>query len=296
MFQYAYVLMNLVRQFTKSGQTIRILSIVTMSSAEPASRFTGRAENYVRFRPGYPDAVIELLRAEAGWSEQAAVADIGAGTGISSELFLRHGNRVWAVEPNAEMRAQAETLCERYPQLEIVEGTAEATTLPDRSADFVVAATAFHWFNADACRPEFLRILKPQSQTVLFWNVRESETSPFLKAYEDLLMRFGTDYKARWGNERKDIDGRIARFFGGSGCYRASFPNPQRLDLDALKGRLMSASYAPQPSDPNHTPMMEELGRIFIRFAENGLVTIENQTMVYWGRLQGAHAGSLPPV
>src|SRR5579883_38615 len=110
------------------------------TSADTAGRFTGRAGNYARFRPGYPDAVIDLLRREAGWSEQSAVADIGAGTGKSSELFLRHGNRVWAVEPNAEMRTAVEGLSARYPHLEVVDGTAEATTLQDSCADFVVAA------------------------------------------------------------------------------------------------------------------------------------------------------------
>src|SRR5215475_8725050 len=89
--------------FMKRSQRPTYIGFMT-TPADTAARFTGRAENYARFRPGYPDAVIDLLRAEAGWSEQSAVADIGAGTGMSSELFLRNGNRVWAVEPNADMR------------------------------------------------------------------------------------------------------------------------------------------------------------------------------------------------
>src|SRR5262249_42697576 len=164
-------------------------------------RFTGRAKNYARFRPGYPDAVIDLLREEAGWSPNAVVADIGAGTGISSELFLRHGNRVWAVEPNAEMRATAELLRARYPDFAILAASAENTTLPAECADFVVAATAFHWFDGEGCRSEFLRILKPAGQVALLWNSRDSELSPFLQAYEEMLQRFGTDYGIRWGKE-----------------------------------------------------------------------------------------------
>jgi SAM-dependent methyltransferase len=248
-----------------------------------AGRFTGRAGNYARFRPGYPDAVIDLLRRQAGWSEHSTVADIGAGTGLSSELFLRHGNRVWAVEPNAEMREAAGALRQPYPRLELVDAAAEAIGLPDACADFVVAATAFHWFDADRCRTEFTRILKPAGQVVLIWNLRQSETSPFLEAYENLLLRFGVDYKQRWGNERKDIDGRIASFFGGSGCRKESFPNPQHLDLDGLAGRLLSASYAPLPGHPNHEPMMKTLVEVFDRFADDGVVTMEYQTIVYWG-------------
>ncbi|HKE27095.1 MAG TPA: class I SAM-dependent methyltransferase [Bryobacteraceae bacterium] len=255
------------------------------TSSEAASRFTGRAQNYARFRPGYPDAVIHLLQAEAGWSPQAVVADIGAGTGLSSELFLRHGNRVIAVEPNAEMRAAAEQLRARYGCLTVVDGRAEATTLPDASAGFVVAGTAFHWFDSDACRAEFRRIIQPRGWVVLLWNIRQSETSPFLKAYEELLLRFGTDYKKQWGNERKGIDGRITHFFGEGGFHQASFPNPQQLDFDGVAGRLLSASYAPLPGHPNHEPMMRALRSLYEEFAGDGLVTIDYRTTVYWGLL-----------
>jgi SAM-dependent methyltransferase len=252
-------------------------------SGRADGRFTGRAENYARFRPGYPDAVIALLRDHAGWSEDSAAADIGAGTGISSELFLRHGNRVWAIEPNAEMRAAAELLCDRYPRLEVLPGTAENTGLPDACADFVVAATAFHWFDSDACRVEFSRIAKPHGQVVLMWNKRRTE-SPFLTEYEKLLMRFGTDYKERWGDQRQGVGGTASRFFG-EGNYRAeSMPNLQRLDREGLAGRLLSSSYAPLPGHPNHEPMLDALNELFDRFAKDGVVTMEYETAVYWGR------------
>ena len=70
-------------------------------------RFSGRGSFYARYRPGYANDVIHILRQHAGWTPEAVVADIGAGTGISSELFLRNGNTVWAVEPNADMLRHA---------------------------------------------------------------------------------------------------------------------------------------------------------------------------------------------
>ena len=246
-------------------------------------RFTGRAKNYARFRPGYPDAVISLLRDEADWSEDRAVADIGAGTGISSELYLRHGNRVWAVEPNREMRAAAETLCDHYPRLEVLPGTAENTGLPDACADFVVAATAFHWFDSDACRVEFSRIAKPHGQVVLMWNKRQTG-SPFLTEYEGLIMRFGTDYKDRWGGQRQGVAGVASRFFGEGNYHTARMPNLQHLDREGLAGRLLSSSYSPLPGHPNHEPMLEALGELFHCFARDGVVTLEYETVVYWGR------------
>lgn len=249
-----------------------------------AGRFTGRSENYSRYRPGYPDAVVRLLQAEAGWTCDSNVADIGAGTGISAELFLRHGNRVWAVEPNADMRAAAASLSERFPRLEIVDGSAEATGLPAACADFAVAATAFHWFDVDGSRAEFLRILKPEGRAVLMWNKRDAAKSPFLQGYEELLQRFGTDYEVRWGRERHNLPEKLARFFGPEGCRNAVFDNPQPLDLDGLVGRLLSASYAPMPGHPAHEPMVAAIGALFEKHQQDGLVVIEYDLSVYWGR------------
>jgi SAM-dependent methyltransferase len=254
------------------------------TTLDSTSRFSGRAGVYARYRPGYPDKIIDLLRAEAGWSEEATVADIGAGTGLSSELFLRHGNRVWAVEPNAEMRAEAEALRESYPGFLVGAGTAEATTLPDAFADFAVSGQAFHWFDANACRPEFLRILKPQGLVVLMWNKRLTDGSAFLAAYEELLEQFGTDYKEHWGSERRDLAALVTPFFGESGFRTASFGHQRHLDLVELTGGMLSASYAPLPGHPNHDPMIAALGELFSRFAHDGRVTIEYQSTVYWGR------------
>jgi SAM-dependent methyltransferase len=254
-------------------------------------RFSGRAENYARYRPGYPSAIVELLRAEAGWSEEAAVADIGAGTGISSEFFLRYGNRVWAVEPNADMRAQTEALRTAFPQLQVVDGTAEATALPDGCVDFVVCAQAFHWFNAETCRTEFLRILKPSGQVVLMWNQRQSDSSPFLAAYEELLQRYGTDYKVNWGTDRRDLGALVAPFFGEGGFRAASFRSERPLDREGLTGAVLSASYAPLPGHPNYEPMIAALGAIFDRFAQDGKATFEFKTAVFWGRPTAVEPG-----
>jgi ubiquinone/menaquinone biosynthesis C-methylase UbiE len=255
-----------------------------------SGRFTGRAENYARYRPGYPDAIIDLLRNKAGWREEAEVADIGAGTGISSELFLRHGNRVWAVEPNADMRSQTENLCACFPGLQVIAGTAESTTLPDACADFAVSGQAFHWFDVPSCRPEFLRILKPQGQAVLMWNKRQVDSSPFLAAYEDVLLRYGTDYRDHWGSDRRDLAALVTPFFGEDGFRTSSFRSDRHLDLEGLIGAVLSASYAPLPGHPNHDPMIAALGDLFSRFAHDGNVSIEFQTVVYWGRPAAGNA------
>src|SRR5688572_15000399 len=151
------------------------------------SRFSSRVENYIKFRPGYPKEVIDILKTDCGLTESSKVADIGSGTGILSELFLKNGNRVFGVEPNEPMRTAAERLLSAFPEFVSVDGSAEATRLEAGSMDFVAAGQAFHWFDRDAAKTEFKRILKPEGWVVLIWNERSIDSTPFLREYEKLL-------------------------------------------------------------------------------------------------------------
>jgi SAM-dependent methyltransferase len=248
----------------------------------PASeqRFSDRVENYVRYRPGYPQEIITMLQREVGLTPHTIVADVGSGTGISAELFLRFGCNVHAVEPNREMREAAERLLSRYPNFHSVNGNAHATTLPDQSVDIVVAAQSFHWFNTPETRAEFTRILKPGGHVVLIWNERKLDATPFLRAYEQLLLNFATDYtKVRHENINA---GELNRFFIGP-HVTYTFPNEQRFDFDGLKGRLLSSSYAPAEGQPRHDEMIAELRRIFDAHQASGQVCFEYDTRVHVG-------------
>src|SRR5687768_9631235 len=146
------------------------------AGVDPTRRFSNRVEDYVRYRPGYPLQVLDFLRGSGALADRSVVADVGSGTGISSELFLRDGHTVYGVEPNAEMRAAAEAqLVQRFSRFHSVDGRAEGTTLADGSVDLVVAAQAFHWFqDLDFVRCEFGRILRPGGRVVLLWNTRKT--------------------------------------------------------------------------------------------------------------------------
>jgi SAM-dependent methyltransferase len=247
-----------------------------------AARFDARVSNYAAHRPGYPPGVVEFLRDELKLAPTSAVADVGSGTGILTELLLREGCRVFAVEPNDAMRAAAESALRGYPNFVSVRGTAEATTLDDASVDFVTAAQAFHWFDAAAARAESRRVLRPGGWAVLVWNNRRLDATPFLRDYESLLRRFGTDYAqvaATYADESK-----LRQFFAGRYGAR-SFDNFQLFDFEGLKGRLLSASYVPLAGQPAHEPMLAELRRVFDAHQTGGRVRVEYDTDVYFGRL-----------
>jgi SAM-dependent methyltransferase len=247
-------------------------------------RFSNRVEDYVRYRPRYPAEVIDILATEAGLQPAAIVADIGSGTGFSAELFLRNGNRVIGVEPNRQMRLAAEDLLASYANFRSVDASAEATTLADGSVDFVIAGQAFHWFDRTAALREFARILRSGGKVALMWNVRRLDSTPFLRAYDELLTRLGTDYLTARCEGMEDQT--IGEFFGPSYLKRSIY-NFQDFDFAGLRGRLLSSSYVPAAGEPNHAEILAGLREVFDAHAVEGRVRLEYDTQVYFGSLGG---------
>lgn len=253
-----------------------------MSLQDATQRFSSRVDNYARYRPGYPPEVMDLLRSECGLTPDSVIADVASGTGIFTRMLLENGNSVFGVEPNAKMRKAGEEYLEEFAQFTSVDGTAEATTLPDYSADVVTAAQAAHWFDCEKARREFLRVLKSRGWCVLLWNERQLDSTPFLRAYESLLLEYGTDHE----KVRHEITtARIDEFFGAPGFREQVFPSRQEFDYPALEGRLLSSSYAPQLDDPKCPLMLRELKKVFEACQVNGKVAFEYNTRVFYGRL-----------
>lgn len=265
------------------------MSLDHSGSLHSTERFSARVENYVKYRPSYPDAVIGFLRDAVGLKPQHRIADIGSGTGISTELFLKNGNTVYAVEPNRDMREAAERLLKAYPDFHSVAGTAEATTLPASTMDVAVAAQAFHWFDRPKAAAEFRRILKPDGVAVLIWNVRRTDATPFLIEYEKLLLTFGTDYQAV---RHENIDAAALHEFFGALYSSQTFPFAQSLDYTGLRGRLESSSYVPASGQPQYAEMIAALERLFNTHQENSAVRVEYDTVVYHGKVSSVRASN----
>ena len=254
------------------------------SSLDSTRRFSPRVADYIKYRPGYPPQVVQACRDSMGLTPAWVVADIGSGTGISTEPFLANGNTVYAVEPNPDMRAAAEQLLStRYPNFRSVSGTAEATTLVDESVDLVIAAQAFHWFDKAAASREFKRVLRPGGRVAIVWNDRKTDTSPLLEGYDRLLRTLGTDYKQVSKTTTSVND--LREVFGAE-FRKVAFPNEQRFDFEGFRGRAMSASYSPMPGHAAHEAFITGLKRLFDAHQRDGQVVFEYETEVFFGRVK----------
>jgi SAM-dependent methyltransferase len=248
-----------------------------------AERFTDRVADYERYRPGYPDALVQRLRDAGALPPRADVADVGSGTGISTALFLEAGCTVFAIEPNAAMRAACEARFGDRREFHSIDAIAEATTLADASVDLVAAGTAFHWFDRARVRIEFARIARPGGHVALFWNTRNLD-SPFMRELEAVLRARIAEYAAANPRERwneKDL----REFFGAGWIEHATLPNAQALDLDGLLGRVASSSYTPRDGDPARAALFDDLRALFERHAQSGRVAMLYDTHLTLGRL-----------
>lgn len=239
-------------------------------------RFSDRVDNYVKYRPTYPAALIDFLQQRAGLTSDTVIADIGSGTGILTELFLKRGFTVYAVEPNEKMRVAAEEQLKRYPNFTSVNGTGEETGLPDASVHLITVAQAFHWMDPVRTRREFERILLRGGHMAILWNLRTLD-SEFDRGYEEVKATFGRDYH----EIRKAHEPELEEFMKPEGLEVYYFRHRQQLGFEGLKGQVLSSSYMPQPGEGRYEEMMAVLRELFEKNERDGEVTVTYETKLY---------------
>ena len=249
---------------------------------DSTQRFSSRVADYVKYRPRYPHEAFQFLREACGLVPGIRVADLGSGTGILTAQLLEAGLRVWAVEPNHEMRSAAEQLLGGRPGFTSVVGTAEATTLAPHSVEWVTAGQAFHWFDPEKTRREALRVLVAGGQVGLLWNERADDPVPLLADYEALLRRYAPEYDQV--RSLRAYGPTMQRFFGREPECR-TFANQQVFDFEGLKGCALSSSYVPEPGHLDHEPLLAGLREIFERHQRDGQVVFPYKTLVFFGSL-----------
>jgi SAM-dependent methyltransferase len=250
---------------------------------DSTKRFSNRVDNYVKFRPGYPDEVLAFLRKEYKLTSSSTIADIGSGTGIFTKLLLEEGYQAYAVEPNDAMRIAAENELSGYKGFKSVNGTAAATGLPAKNIDLIVCAQAFHWFNNAQTRHEFERILKDTGNVALIWNNRITNSDAFSIAYDELLKKDGLDYDKVNHQNINNID--FKAFFSNGEYHITKYPNVQIFDEAGLIGRAFSSSYVPAEGTDAGKQFSLLLKQLFEKYNEAGKVKIHYQTEIYSGKV-----------
>lgn len=243
--------------------------------------FSNKVADYAAARPRYPGALFERLRAGRALFPAAQIADIAAGTGLFTGQLLYRGYAVTAIEPNAAMCAAADATLAKYRKYRSIAAPAEATTLGDASVDLITAAQAFHWFDVEAVRREWLRVLKPAGRVVLVWNTRPL-TDPLQRALDDLLSEFGGSKQAALDREQ-DLS-KVPAFFAEASLECFELDHTQQLDRDGLVSLALSRSAMPDRGTPDGDRAVRVLSQLFDRHARGGRVDLPYRTKAFLGR------------
>jgi SAM-dependent methyltransferase len=245
-----------------------------MQRAEATRAFDGKADVYARNRFDYAPRAIDAIVAIAGLGESSAVADLGAGTGMLTRHFVSRVGRVFAIEPNDEMRALARSNLGEVDSLRVMKGTAEATGLPDQGVDAVIAGRAIHWFDPLPARAEMLRILRPGGWLIV---VRTPLDGAGWAAALQRLRDACADQSASHDLPPRADD---AAYFGGVDVVSLRFPCTARESWAQFAGRMRSLSFSPPPDDPRYGAFESAARAIFDEAAEDGTLSIRYSTEV----------------
>jgi SAM-dependent methyltransferase len=250
---------------------------------DPRNRFSGLADGYARFRPGYPPRLVEWLISEAGISRDETVADVGCGTGILTRMLASRGLRVVGVDPSDDMLAVARRA---GGGAEYRHGDAATTGLPGRSMELVTVAQAFHWFDVGATLQEMHRILKPGGHVAALWNMRAQGT--FMSEYDALLRHFSSEYRIleSWATTLESLK-LHPRVVASRERWEV---HAQHFDWDGLRGRAWSSSYVHRGVQ-DRRGFDSALKALFDRYSRNGSVDFPYRTVAL---LFGVGAPPLP--
>ena len=242
--------------------------------------FSSKVADYSASRPDYPSALLHALTQECQLTEGSSIADVGAGTGLLTRGLLAQGFSVIAVEPNDGMRAAADQTLAGNANYRSVQGTAEGLPLCDASMDLITAAQAFHWFDIDSARREFLRVLRPRGQVALVWNDRVQE-DPLHRALDDVFAEFGGAKRgALLSHETRDS---VPAFFR-SPTREFSWPHAHRLDGNGLLRLVLSRSYMPQADTPAANEVAMKVQDIYKQHGSSRGIDVNYLTVAIIGR------------
>ena len=255
-----------------------------------ARGFEAAVEHYGRGRPTYPDDALRYLVHALAIQDGRDVLELGAGTGVFTELIVHSGARITAVEPVPAMRTALERSC---PSVTVVDGTAERIPVANGTADAVVAAQAFHWFDGVRALPEIHRVLRPGGVLGMIWNVRD-DASDWAERLTEIFDRLaGADApRYRSGKWREAFD-RTDLF--GPLHHRVAY-HVHRVTAETFLDRVLSVSYVASASDEDRARVVDEVRELLAtdpELAGREEIVMPYRTDVFWtSRLDQASATS----
>jgi len=247
-------------------------------------KFTGKADTYAKFRPTYPEEFINYLYSDVGLSMDSKIADIGAGTGRFSKLLLLKGSDVICVELNADMLNMAKQELTEFPNCRFVKGSAQNTTLDEKSIDFITVAQAFHWFDREVFKIECNRMLKNNGKVILLWNSRDKSEGLTIENAKINDTFCPTKFKGFEGVMEEEPEN-YADFFKDGNCDYQIFKTEAVLNEEGFIGRNLSTSYAPKKDSENYGEYVNELKKLFRKYSKDGYLAIQNITRSYVGKV-----------
>jgi ubiquinone/menaquinone biosynthesis C-methylase UbiE len=247
----------------------------------PSTAYSTKAEKYAKYRWDYAPQAIQTIFDITGISAEAAIADVGAGTGILTRHFVNRVKQVFAIEPNPAMREIAMKVLGHYPSFQAIDGTAEATTLADGSVDLITVAQAIHWFQPELARAEFLRILKPGGWLAILRNY--STGNEIIAAMATVLTAengVDTAYEAKLP-ERKPL----SFYYGHEQFRQYDFPFTLQESWEGFAGSWVSAASMPDEDHPLYPQFEQGMREVFDRFSEGGVLAVHGVTELVLGQI-----------
>lgn len=237
-------------------------------------KFTGKADLYEKYRPSYPSELIDWLYDN---TKAETVADVGAGTGKFTRCLAAKPWKITAVEPNSDMRSKLD-----IQGVNVAAGTAENTTLPDKSIDLVTTAQAFHWFDRDKFKAECKRILKPSGSLAIVYNERRK--CEYSEERDEIFIKYcGKTHVNRITAEGEKMGDEYLKdgFFSSLKTFVVN--NNSELDLDVYIGRELSSSFAPREGAPYYEEFKQALEGLFNKYQKDGKLEVKRVCVCYLG-------------
>jgi len=230
--------------------------------------FSSKAIDYARYRLQYAPEAIDAVAEVTHLTPEWVLADIGSGTGTLSQEFLRLGCRVCAIEPNVEMRREAERLQNGNPLFQSLAGKAESVPLPNASVELITVGQAVHWFDPYESRKEFARILKPGGW-IAFFSYKISD-QPWLAELCQLLPSLSN----------QGTGTTPSAYLGGTDCEHYSFESVIWENWEQFIGGARSAASAPDSEDATYNDFEESHRKVFETYSVEGFLKVVYSTNV----------------